>query len=215
MSEILYCTLHRCLCPRLTILRARSQLESYVRISLSRPFIKSGISTSDLFNSVLARLRNTRRREHRSTPVPSTLTSEKNGRRIMLTPLVPHTTRNPRNLAQLKDKEEWQMMVTFKTLGPIYSDEWREYLLNAPTCATENILDRPGSDEWPQRCRLASFASSDSESKSNEGYDTGSSTSPSTPPGPEHSLSGDVRIKFDRGEYVILRDGRREGIFQR
>ncbi|CAG8961364.1 hypothetical protein HYFRA_00013825 [Hymenoscyphus fraxineus] len=87
---------------------------------------------SDLFSSVLARLRNSPRRAEKATPVHSTLTSELASRQIFI---YPPDTQDDLPVIQ-SDVDLHRIMFSFN-VGRMKPRPWREWLLSAPADALD------------------------------------------------------------------------------
>ena len=102
-------------------------------------------SVSELFSKLLARLRSNRIEGVTATPVHSTLTSDRSGRRILLEPL-PHPDAQPTPVAVEYPIPVLTSISLTLSRRP-NARTWKEWILNAPVEATFVDLDHPDARE--------------------------------------------------------------------
>jgi hypothetical protein len=97
-------------------------------------------SVSDLFGKVVARLRNNGSRDHTSTPLHCTLTTEQSSRRIMLHPL----SVSPQPAVSVVNREN-QIVLSLPLRAENKGDaqEWKEWILNALSGAISVNMEHP------------------------------------------------------------------------
>ncbi|KAF4634491.1 hypothetical protein G7Y89_g3616 [Cudoniella acicularis] len=102
-------------------------------IEVLRDLFKKEIvfSISVLHNKVLAKLRNTRPRSKKATPVHNTLTSEKSGRRIVLEKLSVTNLKGTNQKSSISSIDTKSTMVSFKVLSSIDEEACRKWVPNA------------------------------------------------------------------------------------
>lgn len=101
----------------------------------------AAFSVSELFSKLLARLRTNRIQDVTATPVHSTLTSDKSGRRILLEPL-PHVGAHPAPMA-IEDPMPLLLNICLALSRPPDDHTWKEWILNAPVEAISVDLEHP------------------------------------------------------------------------